>query len=135
MHHLNSPFLSCSWPSFQTEAKSKTILMDISLICIRATRKWAFTRWGWGDEVLLYIYIACAGMCCPIVPWRCSQQIIIIDRYMGFFQLPGIIFLDIFCCLTLLPTKMMLILINPLTPELPVTARTRLHCFKKLQLS
>ena len=26
-------------------------------------------------------------------------------------------------------------LVNPLTPELPVTARTRLHCFKKLQLS
>ena len=24
---------------------------------------------------------------------------------------------------------------NPLTPEPPVTARTRLHCFKKLQLS
>ena len=29
----------------------------------------------------------------------------------------------LFCC------------INPLTPEPPVTARTRLHCFKKLQLS
>ena len=26
-------------------------------------------------------------------------------------------------------------IINPLTPEPPVTARTRLHCFKKLQLS
>ena len=25
--------------------------------------------------------------------------------------------------------------LNPLTPEPPVTARTRLHCFKKLQLS
>ena len=25
--------------------------------------------------------------------------------------------------------------VNPLTPEPPVTARTRLHCFKKLQLS
>ena len=24
---------------------------------------------------------------------------------------------------------------NPLTPEPPVTARTRFHCFKKLQLS
>ena len=25
--------------------------------------------------------------------------------------------------------------LNPLTPEPPVNARTRLHCFKKLQLS